>query len=335
MSPPGKSAELAIAMASFEADRDLLRAQLDSIRAQTRQDWVCVISDDCSRPQAFAELEEMVAGDPRFVLSRSPRRLGFYRNFERALTMVPADARFVALADQDDRWQPRKLEVLAAAIGSARLAYSDARIIDREGGVVSPTYWVSRRPNSGDLASLLVANTVTGAAALFPRELLDRALPFPEVPGRAYHDHWLALLALAEGEIAYVDEPLYDYVQHDGAVLGHVGGEPAPPPAGAAASRAQRWRQAYLEDYRRVLGLASALQQRCEPLPDRRRRRALRRFLASERSPLGLAWLAQRWLRHSLGRSDTGGAERTLLAALAWYWLARARGYDPASGSQR
>ncbi|MFN8163261.1 MAG: glycosyltransferase [Solirubrobacterales bacterium] len=332
MSPAPQAPAVAIAMATFEPDLDLLAAQIESIREQTREDWTCVVSDDCSSAESFAATRELIGEDPRFALSRSERRLGFYRNFERALGLVPADVGLVALADQDDRWAPRKLEALAAAIGPALLVHSDARIVDREGRVLSPTYWRSRRPNSGDLASLLVANTVTGAASLFRRELLDRALPFPELPGQPYHDHWLALLALAAGEIAYSNEPLYDYVQHGAAVLGHVGGE-----AAAAAprdgSRAERWRQAYLDEYRRVLGLAKQLAARCEqPLPDPRRARALRRFLATDRSPWGLAWRGWRAVRHSLGRSETAGAERTLVAGLAWYWLARARGRAPGRG---
>ena len=90
---------VAIALATYNPPAELLRAQLDSIRAQTHGNWVCVISDDCSDPEHFAELEEQVNGDPRFVVSRSPRRLGFYRNFERALALAPEDADFVAMSD--------------------------------------------------------------------------------------------------------------------------------------------------------------------------------------------------------------------------------------------
>ena len=59
--------------------------------------------------------------------------MGFYRNFERALGMVPAEAELIALSDQDDRWYPDKLSSLRAALGGSRLAYSDARLVDREG----------------------------------------------------------------------------------------------------------------------------------------------------------------------------------------------------------
>ena len=85
-------AAVAVCMATFEPPPELFRRQIASLRAQTRTDWVCVISDDCSAPAAFAAIEAEVAGDPRFLVSRSPRRLGFYRNFERALALAPPGA---------------------------------------------------------------------------------------------------------------------------------------------------------------------------------------------------------------------------------------------------
>ena len=47
---PGPASEplVAICMATYEPPPDLLRRQLDSMRAQTHANWVCVISDDCS-----------------------------------------------------------------------------------------------------------------------------------------------------------------------------------------------------------------------------------------------------------------------------------------------
>ena len=174
-------------------------------------------------------MQRILDGDPRFVVSRSPRRLGYYHNFERALSMAPPSAAYATLADQDDRWHPGKLEALLGALGDANLVYSDARIVDRDGRLLSNTYWSRRRNNYTNLASLLVANTVTGAASLFRRELLELALPFPPRHGSPYHDHWLAMVALATGRIAYVDRPLYDYVQHRGAALGHARANAAGP----------------------------------------------------------------------------------------------------------
>jgi glycosyltransferase involved in cell wall biosynthesis len=319
---------VAICMATYDPPLELLRRQIDSIRDQTHSNWVCVISDDCSDPARFAEIEEILDGDPRFVLSRSPRRLGFYRNFERALATAPEAAAYVALADQDDRWDPGKLETLVASIGDAELAYSDARVVGEAGESISPTYWSRRRTNHTNLASLLVSNTITGAASLFRRDLLTRILPFPPELGTQWHDHWIALVALATGSVTYVDRPLYDYVQHGEAVVGHA---VANPERGRRSSRERirllraDWRAAfggwcwkYFYGVCRVVLLATVLELRCSGALRGRKRRAVRWFAAIDRSPLGFAWLWARRARRLAGRDETLGGERLFLHGIAW-----------------
>ena len=145
--------------------------------------------------------------------------------------------RFVALADQDNEW---RLDKLASLHGEFRprttLVYSDMRLVRPDGTLLSPTYWSSRRNNYSNFASLLLANTVTGAASMFRRELLDVLLPFPPGFGDAFHDHWLECVALACGDMRFVDRPLYDYVQHQGNVVGHYGPKPLP-----ALARIGQW----------------------------------------------------------------------------------------------
>jgi WsaF, C-terminal domain/WsaF, N-terminal domain/Glycosyl transferase family 2 len=322
---PGGGPLVAICMATYDPPPELFRRQLDSIRAQTHRNWVCVISDDCSRPDHIAAIAEAVEGDPRFVVSRSPRRLHFYRNFERALALAPAAASYVAMADQDDFWHPDKLESLLAAIGDAQLVYSDQRIVSPEGDLIANTYWNRRRPNHGSLLSLLVANSVTGAASLFPRELLDSALPFPPRQFTHFHDHWLALTAASLGEIAFVDRPLYDYVQHGGAVLGHAAANRMPAVRDRIAKlredprdRVRRWRLHYFVDCCRLIQFTTVLKMRCGPRMSPAKRRALDSFPRAERSPVALANLARRAGRELVGQPETLGAELALSFAFAW-----------------
>ncbi len=337
---PRRAPEVAICMATFQPPIDLFERQVASIRAQTHRDWVCVISDDGSDPRRFAELEAVVAGDDRFRVSRSDRRLGFYRNFERALALAPAGARYVALADQDDVWFPEKLATLVHALGDARLVYSDARVIGREGDVRSDTYWSRRRNNHEDLLSLLVANAVTGAAALFPRDLLDDALPFPPAQFAHYHDHWLGLVALATGEIRFVDRPLYDYVQHGSAALGHAQATRMPALRDRLGAlrrdpreRVRMWRMHYFVDACRLLQFAAVLRVRCGDRMDRRKRRALDRFERADGSLVPLAALAVRGARELVGRPETLGAEWMLAHAFAWRRMLAATVRDrPARG---
>jgi glycosyltransferase involved in cell wall biosynthesis len=317
---------VAICMATYEPPLDLLERQLDSIRAQTHRNWVCVISDDCSTPERFADIEAAVAGDPRFVVSRSPARLGFYRNFERALSMAPLNADHVAMADQDDAWHPDKLATLLSALGDAQLVYSDARIVDRAGAVVSDTYWQERANNHTELLSLLVANAVTGAASLFPRRLLDDALPFPPAQFAHFHDHWIGLTALALGDIAFVDRPLYDYVQHREASLGHAAANRITALRDRVGrlrndprERVRMWRMHYFVDVARLQQFATILQLRCGDRMAPEKHQALDRFLAAERSLPALARLWGRGAREVLGRrTETLGAEWTLSYALTW-----------------
>jgi glycosyltransferase involved in cell wall biosynthesis len=319
---PGPAPPLiAICMATFEPNPALLRAQVESLREQRDDRWICLVSDDGSSPDHVASIREIIGDDPRFALSCSRRRQGFYRNFERALGLAPDGAELFALCDQDDRWHPDKLATLRAALGEAQLVYSDQRLVDAGGRVLRETLWRGRRNNATNLASMLIANTITGAATLFRRDVVELALPFPDSPGFQFHDHWLAVVALAAGDVHYVDRPLYDYVQHPGAILGQVTSaengrrawRPATPRRAFAAARA-----AYFYGYLSREVQAQAALVRCSGRLTARKRRALRRFVASARSPLAFAWLALRPLRELAGRNETLGSEAALARGVAW-----------------
>jgi glycosyltransferase involved in cell wall biosynthesis len=317
---------IAICMATYNPDPVLFRVQIESIREQSDTRWFCLVSDDASDAEHFEQLREVLDDDPRFAVSRSDERRGFYRNFERALQMLPGEARLVALCDQDDRWHPDKLATLRGALGAAQLVYSDQRLTDPEGRVLRNTMWEGRSNNHTDLASMLVANTITGAAALFRREVADLMLPFPQPPGIQFHDHWLALVALATGDLNYVERPLYDYVQHRGAVFGDV----TRPGDERARTRLRdtltKWRAAYFHGYLAREVQVQALLARAGDKISAPKRRVLERFDAAERSPLAWAWLAARPLRAVGGRNETLGSELELAEGILWSRLARIPG---------
>jgi glycosyltransferase involved in cell wall biosynthesis len=326
---------VAICMATYDPPPELFAAQIASIRTQTHRNWICVISDDHSGEEGRATLRRELDGDPRFVVSVAPRRLGFYNNFERALALAPRGARFVALADQDDRWYPDKLKRLLVEIGDAQLVYSDQRVIARDGEVLAETYWGTRRNNHDELLSLLVANSVTGAASLLRRELLEDALPFPPAQFAHFHDHWIALVALARGEIGFVDQPLYDYVQHHAASLGHAAANQRRSLRQRLADqrdpheRVRMWRLHYFVDVARLRTLSTILRMRTGPSLSRRKRLDLWRFESADRSLASALALGVRGLADLNGTSETLGAEWMLFHAFVWRRLlaasARAR----------
>jgi hypothetical protein len=211
------------------------------------------------------------------------------------------------------------------------------RIVGEDGEVISDTYWSRRRNNSTDLLSLLIANTVSGTACMFRRELLDYALPFPVRAAGAFHDRWIALLALALGDLAYVDTPLLDYVQHGGAAIGHGranrGGAPRRDLGGwketlarlRDGELARRWRGAYEDVYLRIAAEAVALEERCGAAIEPAKLRAVRRIATAGHSPLAVPWLQLRSLRRHFGRDETLGVERGLARGIAWHQLSGAQ----------
>ncbi len=326
--PVGEGPRLVICLATHEPPLDLLESQLDSIVAQTHRNWIAIIQDDASSADVCAEIHRLAGRDPRFQVHRNGERVGFYRNFERCLARVPPGTDFVALCDQDDTWYPGKLASCLAAFGpDTQLAYSDMDVVARSGEVISRTFWTTRRNNSTDLAALLFANTVTGAASVFRASLLQDLLPFPEPVGDAYHDHWIACTALAKGSLAYVDRPLYAYRQHGSNVLGHQA--PAPARLMPELRKLLRWlasprasrREArgeldalaigFRRDVVRIALMAGVLLRRLPDAPARKRR-ILAHIARIDRSTSRLALEA---LRCGLRGRPTGGAELTLLRA--------------------
>ena len=228
------------------------------------------------------------------------------------------------MADQDDVWRPDKLALLLARIGNAQLIYSDARVVARTGELISETWWNRRRNNHSDLLSLLVANSVTGAASLLRRELLDVVLPFPPAQFHHYHDHWVGLVALSLGEIVFVDEPLYDYVQHGEASLGHDAANRMTSLRDRLTrrrpldERVRMWRLHYFVDIWRLRQFAAVLLMRAGPRMSPGNRRVLERFLGADGSLTTLVRLGIRGARELVGTPETLGAEWALFHALGW-----------------
>jgi glycosyltransferase involved in cell wall biosynthesis len=202
----------------------MLARQVKSIRQQSYRNWICIICDDGSNKDSLAAIRELVGEDRRFVLREHAENVGFYYNFERSLRFVPVEAAYIALADQDDEWYPGKLAALVDTLDGSPcslLAYSDMQLCTAEGRLLAKSYWGHRKNQWESLGLMLVANTVTGAACMFRRSLLSQLLPFPQRLGDSFHDHAIACSALAWGEITYLDQPLYDYTQHNANVIGH------------------------------------------------------------------------------------------------------------------
>lgn len=207
-----------------------IEAQLRSILEQRRRVDRLSIYDDGSTDDTVAIARATIAAhrDPALdaTVSVNPRNLGYARNFGEALARATAD--YVAFSDQDDIWEPDKIERLLAAAerGRASLVFSDGIPIDADGvpfggPSVLRGYGVSAASAASFArdawAILLRRNVINGMAAMVRRETAQDALPIPpEFP----HDYWLALWLARSGPIVCIDEPLYRYRLHDSNTIG-------------------------------------------------------------------------------------------------------------------
>ena len=139
---------------------------------------------------------------------------------------MKARGEFIALADQDDVWEPNRLERgLTRFRDGVLLVHSDATLID-EAGKPSGSLMSALRLTNGErrslssgkaLDALLRRNLVTGATTMIRSSLLQQALPIPE---GWVHDEWLGLVAAVQGGVVFSEESLIRYRQHGGNEIG-------------------------------------------------------------------------------------------------------------------
>lgn len=221
----------AVVLCSYNGER-FLPAQLASLKSQTVQPAVYVLSDDASTDgtwtllQAFAS--ERHAAGCEVVLHRNDINMGYVRHFEQALQQA-VDVEVLFPCDQDDVWHPKKLERMLAPFATRPdllILHADARLVDADGQATGRGLFEVLEVTADEIAAmhdgrafdvLLRRNVVTGAAMALRPRLLEQALPVGE--GWA-HDEWLALWGAMLGEADTLNEVLVDYRQHGDNQIG-------------------------------------------------------------------------------------------------------------------
>ena len=225
---PATGVKVAVVVCTYNGER-FLAEQLQSILNQTHPPDDIIVSDDGSSDSTLDVVAKFSSRDsgakqPQWTVQSRMKPLGVADNFASALTK--AQGEFVALSDQDDVWDPNRLERgLAQFRAGVLLAHSDATLID-EAGQPTGSLMSALRLTSGERQSLLSGNAldallrrnlVTGATTMIRGSLLQQALPMPE---GWVHDEWLALVAAVQGGTVFSEEFLIRYRQHGGNEIG-------------------------------------------------------------------------------------------------------------------
>lgn len=87
---------------------DFIRESIESVQAQTYQNWELLIQDDCSKDNTYEVVKPYMVEDSRIKYECNPRNSGAAITRNNALRR--AKGRWIAFLDSDDLWMPEKLE---------------------------------------------------------------------------------------------------------------------------------------------------------------------------------------------------------------------------------
>ena len=217
---------IVVLLATYNGAR-YLDAQLMSIATQRVAARIdVVVSDDGSRDGTLAQLAawkaRWTAGD--FDIVAGPGR-GFAENFRSLLTRLAGAPDYVAFSDQDDVWNPDKLDIAIRTIADAAgpaLYCSRSLIVDAELAPIGRSPLFQRPPafRNALVQSLAGGNTmvINGTAFELVAESARRT-------AFVSHDWWCYLLVSgAGGRVVYDPEPRIAYRQHGQNLVGHNAG---------------------------------------------------------------------------------------------------------------
>ena len=220
--------KLSIAMASYNGGR-FIREQLQSFADQSRPPDEVVICDDGSTDATADIVAEFAAGagfEIRF--HRNPERLGYARNFERAILLCRGDIIF--LSDQDDVWLPDKLAKVAAVFEvdpAAQVVANDQILTDgalNHDGVTK----------LGNLRRLGFGpdGLIEGCCTAFRRGWAELLLPIPSEAQSLIardlqsHDRWINELSILLGVRRMIERPLQYFRRYGSNTTDWVVSEP-------------------------------------------------------------------------------------------------------------
>lgn len=216
-----------IVMASYNGAH-YIREQIDSILANTYQDWKLWVCDDGSKDKTADIIHEYEARYPgKIQFHQNEKNLGVTLNFLHGISLE--ESSYYMFCDQDDVWMEDKIAVTLAKAKELEqgcpdapvTVFTDARVVDGELKPIYESFYRNSRLNTDrtDLAHLLMENKLIGCTILFNSKVKDLLTNLPK--SARVHDWWVALVSASFGKIAYLDRATLLYRQHEHNVIGN------------------------------------------------------------------------------------------------------------------
>lgn len=128
------SKKVAILLSTYNGEK-YLREQIDSILAQTYDNFELIVRDDGSKDSTVEIIKEYVEKSDKEITLMVGKNLGFIKSFFELLKHSDAD--YFSFADQDDVWLPNKIELAVKSLNKLddtkpNMAFSNVDYYDTE-----------------------------------------------------------------------------------------------------------------------------------------------------------------------------------------------------------
>ncbi|MBQ9596041.1 MAG: glycosyltransferase family 2 protein [Synergistaceae bacterium] len=218
-------AQIDILLAAYNGEK-FIAEQIDSILAQTFQDFRLVIRDDGSNDKTPEIIEDYANKYPDKIqvihddaVCKHPTK-----NFFQLMKYAQAD--YVMFSDQDDYWLPYKVQITLDYMKKAErdnpnkpvLIFTGLQIVDENLKSMDDLMSLDFPESRYTFMELLPCNCAAGCTQMMNRECYSNLGEFHE--NIRLHDWWTILYAAAFGVVIRVPMALILYRQHGNNAIG-------------------------------------------------------------------------------------------------------------------
>lgn len=216
-------ADVDVLMATFNGE-NFVREQIQSIVGQTFSNWRLLVSDDGSSDKTIEIVNSEIAKDARISwANHKSSHLGSYHNFLNLLRS--SSASYSMFCDQDDVWNPDKIEVSLRKIQELEnafpsdpiMVFTDLEVVDENLYTIFPSFdkMGGIDPDCTSIEELLYRPVAPGCTIIINKQLRELVTSLLNEGGVEYHDWWVSLVASGLGHIGYVPVATIKYRQHN------------------------------------------------------------------------------------------------------------------------
>ena len=178
---------------------------IDSVLAQTYQNWELEITDDCSSDETVKIIQKYVERDSRIHLWRLEKNSGV--GVARNNSIEKARGRFIAFLDSDDWWYPEKLEkqVRFMIESKCEFCFTAFEYADKDLEVTG----VSHKPKHISKFRMKLGNNIGTPGAMYDTVRIGK-IYMPKMRKSEDWGLWIKISQLTNGARS-INEPLWKY----------------------------------------------------------------------------------------------------------------------------